>query len=72
MAGCARHVAPGGALVAGFSLDCSYTLADYDSHAAAAGLTLSERYATWEGHPFPGDGSYAVSLHRRPYPDWRT
>ena len=65
VAGCARHVAAGGALVAGFALDGDYTLGDYDSHAAAANLTLAERYATWDRDPFTGDGTYAVSVHRR-------
>jgi SAM-dependent methyltransferase len=65
VAGCARHVAPGGVLIAGFQLGRGYDLADYDAHAAAAGLTLSARFSTWDADPFPGDGSYAVSVHRR-------
>lgn len=64
VAGVARHVAPGGVLVAGFSLDRGYTTAAYDSHCASAGLTLTERYATWSRDPFTG-GDYAVSVHRR-------
>lgn len=64
VAGCARHVGDGGALVAGFQLDAAYGLADYDAHCAAAGLTLTERYATWDREPFSG-GGYAVSVHRR-------
>ena len=32
VAGCARHLAPGGRLVAGFQLDRGYALADYDEH----------------------------------------
>lgn len=61
--GCARHVAPGGALVAGFQLGRSYTLAAYDEHCTAAGLTLGERYAGWAREPFAG-GDYSVSVHR--------
>lgn len=64
VAGVARHVTPGGILVAGFSLDRGYTTAAYDTHCAAAGLTLTERYATWSRDPFAG-GDYAVSVHRR-------
>lgn len=64
VAGVARHVAPGGVLIAGFSLDRGYTTAAYDTHCAAAGLTLTERYATWSRDPF-ADGDYAVSVHRR-------
>ncbi|MDQ4132429.1 MAG: class I SAM-dependent methyltransferase [Actinomycetota bacterium] len=66
VAGCARHVAPGGALVCGFQLDGRYDLAAYDRHCEAAGLEPTERWATWDRDPFPGDGSYAVSVHRRP------
>jgi SAM-dependent methyltransferase len=66
VAGSARHVAPGGALVAGFQLDGRYSLVDYDAHATAAGLALVERYATWDGDPFIGAEQYAVSVHRRP------
>ncbi|MCQ0025507.1 class I SAM-dependent methyltransferase [Streptomyces somaliensis DSM 40738] len=64
VAGAARHVRPDGRLVAGFSLDRDYTLADYDDHCRAAGLALEARYATWERDPYAG-GDYAVSVHRR-------
>jgi SAM-dependent methyltransferase len=63
VAGVARHVGPGGVLIAGFSLDRGYTVAAYDTHCAAAGLTSAERYATWSKDPFTG-GDYAVSVHR--------
>ncbi|MCO1579124.1 class I SAM-dependent methyltransferase [Crossiella sp. SN42] len=63
VAGVAGHVAPGGVLIAGFSLDRGYTAEDYDAHCATAGLTLVERYATWDRKPFTG-GDYAVSVHR--------
>jgi SAM-dependent methyltransferase len=65
VAGCARHVAVGGALVSGLQLGRGYALDDYDAHCAACGLNLGERYATWDREPCPGDGSYAVSVHRR-------
>jgi len=65
VAGCARHVAPGGALVAGFQLGRGYELNAYDEDGRAAGLELVERFATWERDPFPGDGTYAVSVHGR-------
>ncbi|WHT21873.1 class I SAM-dependent methyltransferase [Crossiella sp. CA-258035] len=63
VSGVADHVATGGVLIAGFSLDRGYTAEDYDAHCAAAGLTLLERYATWDRKPFTG-GDYAVSVHR--------
>lgn len=65
---CARHLAPGGRLIAGFQLQKSWpSLADYDKWCASAGLNLEARYATWDRQPFADtDNSYAVSVHRRP------
>jgi len=66
VAGCARHVAPGnGVLISGFQLGRGYELEDFDAHANAAGLHLRERFATWAAAAFPGDGSYAVSVHAK-------
>ncbi len=66
VANLARHVEPGGALVAGFSLEPGrLDLATYDTDAQAAGLVLADRWATWDRQPFRG-GGYAVSVHRRP------
>lgn len=65
----ARHLAPGGALVAGFQLvPGGLTLAHYDAYAAQAGLVLAERWATWERQPWYPTSDYAVSVHRRPMP----
>ncbi len=66
VAGCARHIGPGGTLVAGFQLGRGYSHADYDAHCAAAGLALADRFATWERNPFVTGGGYAVSVHHRP------
>jgi SAM-dependent methyltransferase len=67
----AAALRPCGLLVAGFGLDRAHlpvppgiTLADYDAHCAAAGLTLSNRFATWDADPYDG-GGYAVSVHCR-------
>jgi SAM-dependent methyltransferase len=65
VAGGARHLAAGGVLVLGFQLGRGYELDELDAHADAAGLVLAARYATWDRDPFPGDGSYAVSVFRR-------
>ena len=65
VAGVGRHVASGGVLIAGFSLDRGYAIDDYDAHASAAGLTLAERFATWDRQPWVPGGAYAVSVHRR-------
>jgi len=64
VAGCARHVAPEGCLVAGFQLGRGYDLADYDRHCVDAGLEVAERWATWDRDPMPGAGDYAVSVHQ--------
>ncbi len=58
----ARHLEPDGLILAGFQLG-RLSLADYDRHAAAAGLTLAGRWATW-GQERYRDGNYAVSLHQ--------
>ena len=65
VSGCARHVRPGGLLIAGFQLGRGYPLEDYDAHCGAAGLRLAERFATWDRAPFVDGGDYAVSVHVR-------
>ncbi len=65
VANMARHLAPGGRLVSGFTLGLSpLTFADYDTFADDAGLILEHRWTTWDRQPFDG-GSYAVTVHRR-------
>jgi SAM-dependent methyltransferase len=69
----ARHVRPGGVLVAGFGLVRAQLptgaglvdLADYDSWCVGAGLVPVRRLATWGGDPYDG-GGYAVSIHTHP------
>jgi len=64
VAACARALAPGGRLVAGFALRPDWpTVADYDGWCA--GLALEARYATWDRARYDG-GPYAVSTHRHP------
>ncbi|MEU6770161.1 class I SAM-dependent methyltransferase [Streptomyces sp. NPDC046759] len=67
----ATALRPGGLLVAGFGLDEAHlpvppstTLREYDDCCAAVGLTLVDRFATWDADPYDG-GGYAVSVHRR-------
>ncbi|MCV7150966.1 class I SAM-dependent DNA methyltransferase [Mycolicibacterium pyrenivorans] len=61
----AALLVPGGLLVAGFQLrEDRLTLDQYDKSAAAAGLELVDRWATWDRQPFTG-GDYAVSAHAR-------
>jgi SAM-dependent methyltransferase len=65
VAGCARHVAPGGCLVTGFQLGRGYELDAFDADAEAAGLAREHRWSAWDRAPFDPDAGYAVSLHRR-------
>ena len=66
VANMARHLAPGGWLVAGFQLQAGcLNLAHYDACASAAGLQLAQRWATWDRVPWRAGGDYAVSVHRR-------
>jgi SAM-dependent methyltransferase len=67
----AAALRPGGLMVAGFGLDEAHlpvppgiTLPEYDDCCALAGLTLVDRFATWDADPYDG-GGYAVSVHRR-------
>jgi 2-polyprenyl-3-methyl-5-hydroxy-6-metoxy-1,4-benzoquinol methylase len=67
VANLASHLNDEGLLVAGFSLrdeTDSLTLREYDAACTAAGLTLTDRFATWDRAPYDG-GNYAVSVHRR-------
>jgi len=66
VAGCARHLRPGGHLVAGFQLDRGYDPGAYAADAAAAGLVEVERWSTWARDPYPGEGNYLVAVHRAP------
>jgi SAM-dependent methyltransferase len=64
----ARHLGPGGLLVAGFQRrwgDVTLDYEDYDRLADQAGLDLHERWATWDRQPWQTGGEYAVSVHRR-------
>ena len=58
-------VSPSGLVIAGFQLRPDRIgLDEYDRLAAAAGLELAARWATWDRAPFAG-GDYAVTVHRR-------
>jgi hypothetical protein len=61
-------LAPEGRLLVGFALSGEpnfrdYPLAEFDADAAAAGLALESRHATYDLRPFdPRTGDYAVSV----------
>ncbi len=61
----ARHLHPGGYLVAGFQLMRGrLTLDQYDSMTAGVGLRRAERWSTWDCGVWQQGGDYAVSVHR--------
>jgi len=63
----ARHLAPGGLLIAGFQLEGGrLTVEQYDAFVVAAGLAPAERWATWDRETWRAGGDYAVSVHQRP------
>ncbi|MCO1657760.1 class I SAM-dependent methyltransferase [Pseudonocardia sp. S2-4] len=67
IARCARHLTPGGRLVAGFALRPGWpTPAEYDRWCADAGLLPTERYATWDREALGDDPRYAVLVHAAP------
>jgi SAM-dependent methyltransferase len=66
VAACARALAPGGRLIAGFSLRPGWpTVADYDGWCVRAGLLPEDTFATWDGEPYAG-GDYLLAVHRSP------
>jgi SAM-dependent methyltransferase len=65
LANLAGQLAPGGRMIAGYSLSPGgLTVAHHDELAAEVGLALEDRWSTWDRSPFAGDSTYAVSVHR--------
>jgi predicted TPR repeat methyltransferase len=62
----AAHLREDAFLVVGFGLDRGYSLSEFDSHAAAAGLRLEHRFATWDLRPWRDDAPFAVTVLRVP------
>jgi 2-polyprenyl-3-methyl-5-hydroxy-6-metoxy-1,4-benzoquinol methylase len=60
----AAHLTGDGFAVAGFDVDRGYQLADFDRHAAAAGLALEHRFATWDLRPWQPDAPFSVTVLR--------
>ncbi len=65
VAGAARHVAPGGSLVAGFSLGRSVTVDAWEGWIRQAGLEPSARYSSWSADEFDEASDYLVSVATR-------
>jgi len=67
VANLARHVAPGGVVVAGNAVESgvdAFHPDEFDQHAEAAGLVREHRYSTWQRDADDG-GRYVVTVHRR-------
>jgi SAM-dependent methyltransferase len=65
VAACARHLVPGGLLVAGFTSRPGWPApADYDAWCERAGLEPAHRWSSWDRAPYSG-GDYLVAVHRR-------
>lgn len=66
----ARHLRPGGRLVAGASLRPDWpSIDDHERWCAAAGLLTEHRFAGWDRAAWDDQSStaeYAVTVHRRP------
>jgi SAM-dependent methyltransferase len=63
----ARLVAEGGRLITGYSLSPGgFGVEAHDTLIHDAGLTLEDRWSSWDRAPFSALSSYAVSVHRRP------
>ncbi|MGE3074519.1 MAG: trans-aconitate 2-methyltransferase [Dehalococcoidia bacterium] len=62
----ARHLKPGGLLIAGFQLGPGrLDLARFDELGRAAGLEVFERFSTWDRDVRVPGGGYAVSVLRK-------
>ena len=67
VANLARHLEPGGLLVAGFALKPDeISVAGYDGICAGLGLEPVERWSSWQREPLAADSAYLVAVHRRP------
>jgi 2-polyprenyl-3-methyl-5-hydroxy-6-metoxy-1,4-benzoquinol methylase len=62
----AAHVVPDGPIVVGFGTDRGYPLTDFDRDVTAAGLTVEQRFATWDLRPWRPTSDFAVSVLRTP------
>jgi predicted TPR repeat methyltransferase len=61
----AAHLRPDGFAVIGFAAGRGYELPDFDRHAAAAGLALEHRFATWDLRPWRSGSPFSVTVLRR-------
>jgi len=62
----ARHLQPGGLLIAGFQImPGRLSIERYDEIADQASMALAERWSTWDRDAWDAASGYAVSVHRK-------
>jgi len=61
----ADHVVDDGPIIVGFGAERGYTVAEFDRHAATAGLRVDGRFSTWDLRPWVPASSFAVTILRR-------
>lgn len=59
-----RVLATDGFIATGFGLDRGYSLAQFDTDVADAGLRVEQRFETWDIRPWRSDAAFAVSILR--------
>jgi SAM-dependent methyltransferase len=65
LAGMASRLAPEGRAVIGFGAGRGYDFNDFLTDAAAAGLALQARFATWDLRPFSSSADFQVAFFGR-------
>ncbi len=61
----ASLLAPDGRAVVGFGRGRGYEFDEFVADAAAAGLALASRFATWDLRPFASDADFQVAFLTR-------
>lgn len=59
------HLAVGGRFVAGFGLGRGYLLEDFEADVSASGLTIQQRYSSWDLLPAAADPGFLVVVLTR-------
>ena len=62
---CALHAVSRGVMIVGFQLNRGYSLEDFDASLEDTGMSLADRWSTWNREPFLDDSDYVVSVVRR-------
>jgi hypothetical protein len=58
----AHHLRSDAPIAVGFALDRGYSIYDFDKDLALAGLTVENRFATWDIRPWRPSSDFAVSV----------